>query len=183
MDIFETATVVRNGHWLRPELGDNGTPGYTLADTCPAADGSQVVVSVGDVMHEPEVDPAAGTNSQRIGKRERRRQRMIGALRGRCCIYKERGCLVLVRVVSVENDGNAFHFFLEVVKRFAGRVPDRFAVAVSAEYLLISPSWSLHAAWVNWTLVTRPDLVGLVEQSFEKGMPTIELVRLVSRIG
>jgi hypothetical protein len=134
-------------------------------------------------MHDIESGSAAGRDDRRIGKRERRRQRMLAALHGRCCIYKERGFLALVRVVSVENKGDDYFFCLEVVKRLTTPSPDRFVVGVAGEYLRISQNWTLQASWVNWHLVTRTDLVSLVMESFGRVMPSIDLVRLVSRIG
>lgn len=133
-------------------------------------------------MHEIEPVFTVGDHCPRIGKRERRRRRMLGALQGRCCIYKERGFLALVRIVSIKNERDVYYFSLEVVKPLTLDAPDCFEVGVAGEYLSISPNWSLKASWVNWSLVTRTDLVSLVLQSFESGMPVVDLVKLVSRI-
>ena len=100
----------------------------------------------------------AGVKAEhRVSRRERRRLRMLSALAGRRCIYKEGGLVCVVRVVSSEMTQEGVFLQLEVLRRLAGNGPEHFMAGASREALNVSSKWSLRASWVNWILIVRSD--------------------------
>ncbi len=116
---------------------------------------------------------------QGVSRRSRRRLKMLSALSGRRCIYKEGGLICVVRVTRSDLTQARIFLHFEVLRWLTGNGPGEFMVGASHDSLRVSRNWSLAASWVNWILVVRGDLVRQIEEA-GNGCDRRTLMRLVN---
>ena len=116
---------------------------------------------------------------QGLSRRSRRRLKMLSALSGRRCIYKEGVLICVVRVTRSKLTQVGVFLQLEVLRWLTGNGPEEFMVGASHDSLRVSLNWSLVASWVNWILVVRGDLVRQIEEA-ANGCDRGTLMRLVN---
>ena len=117
---------------------------------------------------------------QGVSRRSRRRLKMLSALSGRRCIYKEGGLICVVRVTRSDLTQARIFLHFEVLRWLTGIGPEEFMVGASHDSLRVSRNWSLAASWVNWILVVRGDLVRQIEEAGNACDPG-KLMRLVNK--
>ena len=132
--------------------------------------GADVVTIINSGLH----------TEQGSSRRSRRRLKMLSALSGRRCIYKEGGLICVVRVTRSDLTQAGIFLHLEVLRWLTGNGPEEFMVGASHDSLRVSRNWSLAASWVNWILVVRGDLVRQIEEA-GNGCDPGTLMRLVNK--
>jgi hypothetical protein len=108
-------------------------------------------------------------------------QAALRALSGSVCVYKEKTFVRLVRVASIIADDWGARFIFDVIPAPGFEHDSRNHLTASGTWQVLGLSdRAVHAAWVGWVLVVKPDMVEQIRLFAPEARDSLELMNRVN---